>query len=105
MRVFRKRKLEVEEVQEPTDPILPCGVEKIETTDNQTYLIDKVKIFHAIEGRMIRGHRVDPETGRTSQDVIVASMNKVVRHVAMGWRNSDRSFHELTDVSPDSHNR
>lgn len=87
---------------EPTDPILLCGVEKIETTDNQTFLIDGAKIFHAIDGRMIRGYKVDPETGKTSQDIIVASMNKVVRHITMGWRNSDRSFHEIIDVIPDS---
>jgi len=92
-------------MSEPTDPILPCGVEKIETADNQTFLIDGAKIFHAIDGRMIRGYAVDPQTGKTSQDIIVASMNKVVRHVVVGWRNSDRTFHEMLDITPDSLSR
>lgn len=92
-------------MQEPTDPILSCGVEKIETSDGQVFLIDGAKVFHAIEGRMIRGYAVNPETGKTTQEIIVASMNKVTRHISMGWRNSDKTLHELPQISPASINR
>lgn len=89
-------------MQEPTDPILPCGVEKIETVDGQVFLLDSPKISHAIEGRIIRGNTVDPITGKTTGDIAVTSMNRVKRHISIGWRNSDRTLHELPHITPES---
>lgn len=86
-------------MQEPTDPVLPCGVEKIVTDDGREFLLDNAKVVHIIEGRVIKGYVVDPVSGKTTPEMAVVGMNRVTRHVAMGWRNSDRSLHE-TSVAP-----
>lgn len=91
-------------IEEPSDPILNCSVEKIETSDGQVFLLDNVKIIHAIEGRVIKGYLVDPNTGSTTNETILVSMNQVSKHIAMGWRNSDCSLHELISVYPESLN-
>lgn len=83
---------------EPTDPVLPCGVEKL-TTPEGDVLLDNAKIVHIVNGRAIRGYVVDPATGKTSDELRLIPMSIVSRHVAMGWRNSDRSLHEIT-VTP-----
>ncbi len=100
--MFKRKKKDPEVIVEPTDPIIPCGVEKLETVDDQVVLLDSAKITHAIEGRIISGNVVDPNSGKTTFEIRVISMNKVVRHTAMGWRNSDRSMHELPNVTPES---
>lgn len=90
---------------EPTDPILPCGVEKVVTRENDVFLLDKATVGHMIDGRMISGWVVNPETGTTTSETVVISMNRVVKHVAMGWRNSDSSLHEIAGLLPYSLNR
>lgn len=92
---FLKRNQEVEPVAEPTDPVLPCGVEKLETAEGEL-LLDNARIIHMVNGRAIRGYVVDPVTGKTSDELKLVPMSIVSRHVAMGWRNSDRSLHEMT---------
>ena len=86
--------------EEPSDPILPCTVEKIETDDGQVFILDNAKIVHAIEGKLIKGFVVDPSNGQTTNEMMFVSMNRVVKHIAMGWRNSDCSLHELISVTP-----
>lgn len=52
-----------------------------------------------VNGRAIRGYVVDPSTGKTTPELRLIPMSIVTRHVAMGWRNSDRSLHEIS-VTP-----
>ena len=95
---FLKRNQEVEPVSEPTDPVLPCGVEKLATAEGEL-LLDNARIIHMINGRAIRGYVVDPSTGKTTDELKLVPMSIVGRHVAMGWRNSDRTLHEIA-VTP-----
>lgn len=78
----------------PTDPVLPCGVEKL-TVNGEEVLLDIARVIHMIEGRGIRGYVVDPLTGKTSNELRLIPMTSVTRHVSMGWRNSDSSLHEM----------
>lgn len=82
---------------EPTDPVLPCGVEKLDT-DEGVVLLDNARVIHMVNGRAIRGYVVDPSTGKTTEEMTLIPMTIVNRHVAMGWRNSDRSLHEISDL-------
>lgn len=84
-------------MSKPTDPILPCGVEKVRTYEGEI-LLDNARIIHMVEGRAIRGYVVDPVSGKTSKEVKLIPMTSVERHVAMGWRNSDRTLHEIADT-------
>lgn len=82
---------------EPTDPVLPCGVEKLDTLEG-TVLLDNSRVIHIVNGRAIRGYVVDPKTGQTTEEMTLIPMSIVTRHVAMGWRNSDRSLHEVDGI-------
>jgi hypothetical protein len=99
VKFFSKKRQPTEtEVSEPTDPVLPCGVEKLETAEGEL-LLDNARIIHMVNGRAIRGYVVDPATGKTTDELKLVPMSIVGRHVAMGWRNSDRSLHEI-NVTP-----
>src|SRR5690606_15121469 len=97
-----RRKSQEEPVEEPTDPILPCDVEKLVLANGDEVLLDTPKISHVVNGRVIRGRIVDPDTGRTLDSIKVIEMSQVVRHVMMGWRNSTRTLHELPGHRPSS---
>lgn len=94
---FLKPRQEVEPVPEPTDPIIPCGVEKL-TTNEGDVLLDQARIIHMVNGKAIRGYVVNPDTGSTTDELKLIPFSVVDRHVSMGWRNSDSSLHEITDT-------
>lgn len=97
--MFRRKKAVTPEPSPPTDPVLDCGVEKV-VVGNEEILLERARVGHAIDGRIISGYEVDPQTGHTTKRIRVVSLGGASKHVAMGWRNSDRSFHELPDVVP-----
>ena len=84
----------------PSDPILPCGVDKVELRDGRVFLLDVPRMKHVIEGNVITGWIVEPSSGFTTKDEAVLDAREVVRHVAMGWRNSDSSLHEVLNLTP-----
>ena len=93
-----------EPAPEPTDPILPCGVEKLVVNDEEI-LLDNARVVHSIDGTVIRGYVVDPLSGMTTQAQKMVFVTSVSRHVAMGWRNSDKTLHEMPSVPIPSLNR
>lgn len=104
MRLWRGKRQEEEpvtEAPEPTDPILDDGSEKVVLINGEEVLLDQCKVVHIVEGRSIRGNVIDPTTLKTTAEIRLIDMRAVARHVAMGFRNSDRSLHE-TNLTPRS---
>lgn len=89
-------------MSEPTDPILNDGVEKLELDDGTVVLLDQCRIVHIVNDRCIKGFVVDPVTAFTTRETRLIDMRRVQRHVSMGFRNSDRSLHEMPEVTPRS---
>lgn len=90
-----------EEIPEPTDPFLDDGVEKLELIDGSVVLLDQCRVVFIVNQRAVKGNVVDPETGKSTQKVQVIENDVIRRHVAMGFRNSDRAMAEI-DVTPRS---
>lgn len=93
-----------EPTPEPSDPILPCGVEKL-VLAGEEILLDKARVVHSIDGTVIRGYVVDPLSGMTTQAQRMIPVSSISRHVAMGWRNSDKTLHEMASEKIPSLNR
>lgn len=99
----RKRQVEksVEPTPEPTDPFLDDGVEKLELIDGSVVLLDQCRVVHIVNNRAVKGNVVNPDTFESTRVVRVVENSAIRRHVAMGFRNSDRSLREI-DVTPRS---
>ncbi|MGW8178864.1 MAG: hypothetical protein ACWGQW_08900 [bacterium] len=93
-----------EPTSEPTDPILPCGVEKV-VVNGDEILLDRARVVHSIDGTVIRGYVVDPISGMTTQVQKMVPVQAIGKHVAMGWRNSDKTLHEMLSEPIPSLNR
>jgi len=91
---------ESEPAPEPTDPILYCGVEKLVAANGEEILFDKARVVHSIDGTVIRGYVVDASTGSTTQAQRMVPKSAISRHVAMWWRNSDKTLHEMVGETP-----
>lgn len=82
-------------VVDDSGPILPTTVEKVVLKNGVEVLLENPRIRPFIGGTVIGGYQVDGETGKTTDTQRMIAIEDVERHVAMGWRNTDSTLHEM----------
>lgn len=82
-----------------TDPILPCDVERFVLANDTSVMLERPRIVQTADGRTARGYVVGDD-GRTTPVAKAIVMKDVVAHIAMGWRNSDSTLHDMRDRRP-----